>query len=465
MWGLAIAATDAAITTEDSIVLRESIRARVSVAPIGTLGTFLPVAIFIPFLLSESVHWIRIVLWVSPAVLSVFARLLYSRSVLKDIDSRATAQLKRADRILRWNSVVNQTVVGMGIWLIQVPGSDSLLLALFVTLIVIMFAFGTMVNLFSDFATYAISAPLLVGQPALYWMMQDDFGWAIAIGMISGLLLSYSLVKRGSQIFRQSVLMRFEKNQLLAEVESQKSQAEAALEEARAANEARAFFMAAASRDIKQPLFALGMLTDTLLMSSQDEKTKTILERQRRSIDRMMALFDDLMDLARFEQGGYEVNLMPVPATELSIALDDELSTLCREKNLAWEMDIQPATLDTDPELAIRLIRNLLHNAARYTDTGKIACKGYAKGKSYILAVTDTGPGIAPEDQEKMFDRFRRLEGTDDNTGAGLGLTIVRHIVDTLAIDLSLDSEVERGTTFRVEFPAYSGDESELTRL
>jgi signal transduction histidine kinase len=212
--------------------------------------------------------------------------------------------------------------------------------------------------------------------------------------------------------------------------------------------------MAAASHDIKQPLYALGMLTDTLMMSEIPDSAMSILQKQRRSIDRMSHLFDDLMDLSRFERGVFEINFQEIGSHELAQVLDDEFEPLCREKGIDWQIAFERTVLSTDPELLMRLLRNLLHNALRYTDAGRICCSATVAGDVFRFSIEDTGRGIEPRDQHRIFKEFIRLENPNDgNTGAGLGLAIVKHIADALNLELDLNSEPGVGTCFEFAIP------------
>ncbi|HKI75430.1 MAG TPA: HAMP domain-containing sensor histidine kinase [Pseudomonadales bacterium] len=436
---------------EERVVLLESLRARTTVAPISLLGFILPPALFVPYFLIEHVSVLRIVMWVAAGFGCMFVRSTYARQMLPTLDSATFSELKSVDNRLLVSSIANQTAVGAGIWIIQSPTAPPLVVPLFVTIILIMFALGVMTNLFSDFRAYAVSSPFLLGQPIIFWLMQPQFGWAIATSLLLSILLSFPLVRRGGQIFRDSVLMRFEKNRLLEEVEHQKELTEAALEDARAANESKAFFMAAASHDIKQPLHAVGMLTDTLLMSELPPPTRSILEKQRISINRMRILFDDLMDISRFEAGAFELTRRTVDIREVVQLLDEEFSNQCADKGIAWHARSIPARVHTDPDLLVRLLANLLHNALRYTSSGSISCIGDEQNDKVAITIRDTGRGIAAEDQGKVFEQFFRVSSEEDgNIGAGLGLAIVRHVADALDIEVQLESEPGVGTQFRL---------------
>jgi signal transduction histidine kinase len=330
---------------------------------------------------------------------------------------------------------------------------------------IVVFTFGAMSNLVSDPQSFRLSIPIPILQVIVFWVLQGGPGYSIGVAVVSALMLIFAVHGRMYTLFCESVLIRYEKDQLLGEVEAEKNKTEAALEAVQAANASKAFFMAAASHDIKQPLYAVGLLTDTLLMKPQPKETIEILEKQRRSIDRMNALFDDLMDVTRFEQGVFEIEVADFSSQELSQTLDDEFETLCAKKNLSWSIDVETAPLRTDLHLLIRLCRNLLTNALVFSSAGGIGCHATVKGSNLCFRIFDSGIGIAPENHGRVFDQFVRISDHQaDRTGAGLGLTIVSHIRDALGIELEMESELGSGTEFTFAVPlANEVNQSALT--
>lgn len=286
----------------EQIVLRESLRARATVAPVSVAATFSAIVLFIPFMLSQGVLYSSVATWAVPIIVLMIMRGYYSSHIRAQVDNFTYAHLLKADWVLRISSILNQTAVGVGIWIIQSPTIDSNVLPLFMTLVTVIWSIGVLGNLFSDFPSFVLSMPLLIFQPAAYWLIHGDIGISISTGMVLAMLLMVLLVRRGTAIFRESVLMRFEKDKLLEKVEEERKKTEEALAQAQAANESKAYFMAAAGHDIKQPLYALGMLTDTLLMSNPSDTAAPILLRQRESIAHMREHFDSLMDLGRLER-------------------------------------------------------------------------------------------------------------------------------------------------------------------
>jgi signal transduction histidine kinase len=154
--------------------------------------------------------------------------------------------------------------------------------------------------------------------------------------------------------------------------------------------------MAAASHDIKQPLFALGMLTDTLLMSDIPEDVRAILDKQRINITAMSEYFDALMDLGKFHGGSFDISYSELRLVDLASRISGEFSPLCADKGLEWHIDMVDAVIETDRELLLRLFRNLLSNALQFTSEGEIRCTATSKNGELEFVVADSGPGIAP---------------------------------------------------------------------
>ena len=438
----------------EPIVLRESLRARVTVAPFSMFATFLSIFLYIPFMVFLGVDNGAIALWAVPLVLLMLARGILSANIRAKLDSLSDAAMERANRQLRFSSIANQVTVGLGIWIVQSPEPGALVIPLFMTLIMIIWSVGVLANLFSDFPTFILSMPLMIAENATFWLVQGGIGLSIGLSLLLAAVLMAMLVQRGSAIFRDSILMRFEKDQALIRVETERSNTQTALRQVQLANDSKTYFMAAASHDIKQPLHALGLLTDTLLMSDPPPSTVPILEMQKESISQMTAHFDALLDLSRFEGGHFQLNIRHFQLGPFCAGIDREIAPLCAERGLAWHMDVDDLPVATDEELLLRLIRNLLSNAVRYTQAGSVSFSAKLVGERIEFAIADTGCGIASKHQESIFQEFVRV--TDNGVksqGAGLGLSIVRKINEALELDLQLTSAPGEGTRFTFHLP------------
>jgi signal transduction histidine kinase len=436
------------------VVLRESVRARVTIAPTSILIAYLAIFLFIPFFKFQSVSNVVIVWWAAPIMVLMVVRALLSRRIGAQMDAYNDAQVRRADRLLRLSSVVNQAVLGLGIWIVKSPTPDSIVIPLFMTLIVIAWCNGVLANLFSDFHSASLSIPIMMGENAAFWFSNGYTGVNIGLAILLSTIFSVLLAQRSATIFRETILMRFEKDQLLEEVEAERENTQNALREVQAANESKAFFMAAASHDIKQPLHALGLLTETLLMSDPPASAVPILENQRESIAIMSRHFDALMDLGKFEGGRFELNLARIQLRAISARIHAEIAPLCADKGLAWELDIDDAWVSTDEELLLRVLRNLLVNAVRYTDQGRVCYTAKVQGMFILFTILDTGCGIASEHHQAIFRQFVRLNfNANQSAGAGLGLAIVDKINQALDLGLQLSSTPGQGTQFSFRLP------------
>ena len=452
----------------EMIVLRESIRARITVAPVSIFSTAFAIFLFIPFLLTHGASYGAIALWVVPILALVSARSYASRRIRPKLDTLSAAALRKTDLALRISSIVNQAMVGLGIWIMQPTAEDPFILPLFMTLIVVIWSIGVMSNLFSDFPSFILSITIMIGEVAVFWLVQGGIGISIGISMLLAMSLMVLLVLHGSRIFRDSVLMRFEKDQLLERLKIEQDNTREALLEAQTANDAKAYFMAAASHDIKQPLYALGILTDTLLMSEPPESIATVLRNQRDNINQMSAHFDALMDMEKFPGGRFEINLTTFCLAEFSRRIDNEFSQQCKNRELDWQLAVADVKVRTDADLLLRLLRNLLANAVRYTDHGTIRCSARAVGERIEFKVSDTGRGIAPEHQQTVFEQFVRLENNGsendiDNSGRGMGLSFVDRINTALGLDLQMTSTLGKGTEFAFYLPVARVDDQVLT--
>jgi signal transduction histidine kinase len=160
---------------------------------------------------------------------------------------------------------------------------------------------------------------------------------------------------------------------------------------------------------------------------------------------------DALLDISKLDAGIEPVNHSNVNLCLLLARLVHEFTLSATDKGLELKLSAPPDSyVHTDEMLFERIIRNLLSNAIKYTERGSIELVVSQSGAKYLLKIIDTGAGIAEEDQSKIFEEFYQLHnpGRDHSRGLGLGLSIVRRLVDLLAIELLMSSSVDKGTTF-----------------
>lgn len=394
---------------------------------------------------------LALILLASTALLLV--RYVIAGRALRTLPTADTAQLERSDRQFRVLSLASQSVTGALIWIVW--GANDEIAAYVMTLLICLYSTGTMVNLSHDYRSFRISIPLLMGQPTIFWLLGGAAGIAIAVILIGLTLLMISSVRNSQRIFEDSVRIRFEKDDLLRQLEQEKENAVRALRQAEAANRSKSFFMAAASHDLRQPLYAATILADTMALHTLPEDASRLLAQQMRALKATSALFDNLLDLSRFESGAIEPRFGSVSLRELLREIDAEFSLPCQAKALELVIGRSDFVVRSDYDLLDRMLRNLVSNAVRYTRQGKVCITCEAADNDVLLTIADTGIGIAAQDQERVFKEFVQLHNPERSRdkGVGLGLAIVRYISLLLGHPIAIDSCPGRGTRMTIRLP------------
>jgi signal transduction histidine kinase len=273
--------------------------------------------------------------------------------------------------------------------------------------------------------------------------VQEYRTWVPWLGL--SLLITFGLVLSG--VLSERISAR-------KSVEDERQKTLQALRDAQAANDSKSYFMAAAAHDIKQPLYALGMLVDTLVMSDSRAATMPIVQNLKQGVAQMSEHFDSLMDVGKFHDGNFEVTRSLFQLGDFSARIDIEIAPLCESKGLRWYLDMADVWVFTDEELLLRLFRNLLTNAVTYTVAGEISCSARVKDGVVWFSISDTGVGIAEELQVAVFEKFVRLEKSGIGAaGLGLGLSIVEKINKALDLGLKMNSTPGMGTRFTFRLP------------
>jgi len=219
-------------------------------------------------------------------------------------------------------------------------------------------------------------------------------------------------------------------------------------------------FVANMSHELRTPLNSIIGFADVLVSQLKETATEEqlrYLKNIRQAGYRLLEILSELMNFARIESGAVRANLGPV----FIPGLVSEVVTILRNattKKIDIEADVpaEMPTVMTDEVKLNQILHNLGTNAVKFTpDGGSVTVKARLEGASLALSVADTGIGIAPEDQEAIFRRFRQLDTgvTRRYEGVGLGLYIVDRLVTVLGGKISLESAPGRGTTFTVTIP------------
>ncbi|AJY04667.1 hybrid sensor histidine kinase/response regulator [Burkholderia vietnamiensis] len=257
----------------------------------------------------------------------------------------------------------------------------------------------------------------------------------------------------------QNIRLRFRAEQLARDLRARNRTAKRLADDllrqkqiAEDANLAKSRFLAAASHDLRQPSHALSLLVGALRGAKTDTERAQILVQIERSTDALDSLFGALLDVSRLDAGVVDVHRRPVHVDAvLEHACTDHLLDAAA-KNLTLTRVPCRAIVDTDPVLLERIVRNLVSNAVRYTDAGRIVVGCRRRGARVAIQVWDTGRGIAADQLELVFQEYYQVGNPerDRANGLGLGLAIVRRLADLLECELKVRSAPGRGSCFEV---------------
>jgi len=224
-----------------------------------------------------------------------------------------------------------------------------------------------------------------------------------------------------------------------------------AKEAAEGANLSKTRFLAAASHDLLQPLNAAKLFIANLLETKLDDAQRGIADSLDRSFSSVESILDALLDISRLDASGAEFTLSHFPLSSILEPLRAEFAQIAQRKGI--ELVVMPTSLSvvSDQRYLYRIVQNLLSNALKYTETGKVIIGCRRSRDSVKIQVIDTGIGIAERDQRRIFEEFQRLAPSQADQGMGLGLSFVERACHQLKHDLSLSSSPGAGSVFAVE--------------
>jgi len=284
------------------------------------------------------------------------------------------------------------------------------------------------------------------------------------VGLLFGAFVMRVLIDRFLAASRQLETLNLSLEQRVAaqhlELREALAQMRVARDAAEAADRAKTRFLAAASHDLRQPAHALGLYVASLRGQSLTPQQADLADRIAGSVDALDAMFNALLDVSRIDSGAVTPRAERVDLAQLLRRLAEEFAPQAEARALRLVLRTGPGRQATrgDPLLLESIVRNLLANAVKYTERGGIllACRARraADGqRRWRIEVWDSGHGIAPEAQERVFEEYYQIgnPARDRRQGLGLGLAIVRRLAQLMGLAVTLSSRPGRGSVFRLE--------------
>jgi signal transduction histidine kinase len=231
-------------------------------------------------------------------------------------------------------------------------------------------------------------------------------------------------------------------------------------EELRLASQHKSQFLANMSHELRTPLNAILGYSELLvdgIYGEVPERAMGVLERVQNNGRHLLALINDVLDLSKIEAGQLVLTFEDYALPDVVQSVVSATEGLANTKGLKISADVA-AGLPTghgDARRLSQVLLNLVGNAVKFTDEGEVAIGAMAENGHFVLTVRDTGPGIAPEDHDKIFGEFQQVDNSNTRKkgGTGLGLAISKRMVEMQGGSIAVESELGHGATFRVTLP------------
>jgi signal transduction histidine kinase/CheY-like chemotaxis protein len=406
---------------------------------------------FVGFTVWNAVPAALIVGWIVLIAVILMFRLQFSRRAL----ARPRLDVDEALKTMAMFSFANGLVMGGGaaLFLADLTLEQK---AIVTMILVSICAAAVSANAGYARSFYAWALPTFAAL-AIGWAAQGDVAGAwVAFLLLLFPLLQGVFIRENERVMRESFEIRYHNERLIRELQVQRQAVARERDRAEEANRAKSRFLASASHDLRQPLHTLSLYSAALRVRKTDERTQEMAQEIGGAIASLGTLLDALLDISKLDAGAVRPEASRFAVDALMARVAGDFRPVAQAKGLALEIDAHtPLTVDTDPVLFERIVANLVDNAIKYTATGAVRVSAGAVDDNAVVTITDTGPGIPRAEHQRVFEEFYQLANPerDRSRGIGLGLAIVRRLAELLRVGLELESDVNRGTTFRLKLP------------
>jgi len=382
--------------------------------------------------------------WLAALMIMLAIRGIYFYGFRKSFEPE---QLEHYRRILVIGSGSAGVLWGLAGVLFYVP--DQLSYQLFILVALYSMAGGSVFTLSMYLPAFYAYVPITLLPLAGVFLLQGDTLHAILAGVtITFLLAITTFNNKISKNYQVSFKLRYENLNLIEQLTIQKQEADRA-------NKAKSKFLAAASHDLRQPLYALQLFISVLDELTTEAEARRVLEQVTRSADALNRLLDSLLDISQLDAGTLNTETKDFSLLEVVQKLALEFEPRAVEKNLTIQWPVVDELLHSEPILVEQILRNYLSNAFKFTEEGMIRMICESQEDVVVISVSDTGCGIPQHAQDAIFDEFHQLGNPerDHSNGLGLGLSIVKRAAELLGLETKVQSAPNVGSTFSVTIP------------
>jgi signal transduction histidine kinase len=315
---------------------------------------------------------------------------------------------------------------------------------------VAVFATAAHVRAFQAY-TIPMLAPL-----ALVWALGLSLD-GVMIAAVLGIfcIVLTVLARDNGRMARSALEIRHDNARLIDELAREQQEAALARAAASSAERAKSRFLTAAGHDLRQPLHALSLYSAAMQLRPLEGDAGHLARNINDAVVSLSGLVDSLLDVSRLDAGAVQPKFQRIDLTPFLAQIDIDLRPSARNRGLEFHVSIDRAEIESDPALLERLIRNLVDNAIKHTAHGSVTLAAAASEREVCISVCDTGPGIAAEERERIFEEFYQIGNPERDRahGLGVGLAIVRRLATLLNVQIELQSTLGQGSIFTVRLP------------
>ncbi len=297
---------------------------------------------------------------------------------------------------------------------------------------------------------YSYALPKMIVAIVALIILGGDTNLLLAFAMILFLLLTFGFARKIEHNIVNSIELRFENQDLVKQLRVTLTQADEA-------NNAKSVFLSSASHDLRQPLHALALMVEVMGSSELNQQQADLQRNMMAAVNSTRDMLDSLLNMSKLEAGAISAEPKPFLVQTVFDRVDAEMWHSADKKDLSYRSRETTATANSDILIVELIIRNLISNAIRYTNTGGIlvACRKRRPG-TLLIEVWDTGIGIQKNKTREIFKPFHQLSNPERDSvkGFGLGLAITQKLAETIGSEIKLKSVEGRGSVFHFELPA-----------
>lgn len=267
---------------------------------------------------------------------------------------------------------------------------------------------------------------------------------------------SEELKEQTNELQEQSLEMQ---NQA-TELNEQNKSLEAKTFEVEQANRLKSEFLSNMSHELRTPLNSIMALSRTLIMQAKNklnEEENSYLEIVERNGTNLLQLINDILDLSKIESGKMDIYPRQIQLNPILKLLQENIQLIAKQKGIELEIKCSDTLpdFDSDEVRLSQILTNLISNAVKFTEKGKVIVSAFQDKEQIKIEVKDTGIGIPKKNLETIFDEFRQIDGSSSRQyeGTGLGLAIVNKLAKILGGEINVRSQIDKGSCFTLTFP------------